>query len=32
MGLDYMKMDFVFNGRTFHLIEEGSGPIKQIIA
>jgi len=32
MGLDYQKMDFVANGRTFHLIEEGDGPIKQIIA
>ena len=31
MGLDYAKMDFIYNGRTFHLIEEGGGPIKQII-
>jgi hypothetical protein len=32
MGLDYKKMDFQYNGRTFHLIEEGDGPIRQIIA
>jgi hypothetical protein len=31
MGLDYTKMDFQYNGRTVHLIEEGSGPIKQIL-
>jgi hypothetical protein len=32
LGLDYTKMDFQANGRTFHLIEEGGGPIRQIIA
>ena len=32
LGLDYKKMQFQSMGRTFHLIEEGDGPIKQIIA
>ena len=32
MGLDHKKMQFQANGRTFKLIEEGEGPIKQIIA
>jgi Protein of unknown function (DUF1501) len=31
-GLDYTKMNFQFNGRTFHLIEEGDGPIMDILA
>ena len=32
LGLDYKKMQFQSMGRTFHLIEEGDGPIRQIIA
>jgi hypothetical protein len=32
MGLDHTKMDFILNGRPFHLIEEGLGPIKDILA
>ena len=32
LGLDYKKMDFVLNGRPFHFIEEGTGPIKKILA
>lgn len=32
MGLNYKKMDFVLNGRPFHLIEEGTGPIKNILS
>jgi len=32
MGLNYQKMDFVLNGRPFHLVEEGSGPIQAILA
>jgi hypothetical protein len=31
MGLDYKKMDFVVNGRPFHLVEEGLGPITNIL-
>ncbi len=31
MGLDYKKMDFVVNGRPFHLVEEGTGPIMNIL-
>jgi hypothetical protein len=31
MGLDYKKMDFVLNGRPFHLVEEGLGPINAIL-
>ena len=33
-GLDYKKMQFQFNGRTFHLIEEeeGGGPIRAILS
>ena len=31
MGLNHKKMDFPFNGRTFHLIEEGTGPIQNIL-
>jgi hypothetical protein len=32
VGLDYKKMDFVVNGRPFHLVEEGDGPITRILA
>ncbi len=32
MGLDYTKMDFILNGRPFHLIEEGLGPINNILS
>jgi hypothetical protein len=32
MGLDYKRMSVVVNGRPFHLIEEGTGPIKDILA
>ena len=32
MGLNYKKMDFIANGRPFHLIEEGTGPITNILA
>lgn len=32
MGLNYKKMDFVLNGRPFHLIEEGKGPIVNILS
>lgn len=32
LGLNYKKMDFVLNGRPFHLIEEGSGPITKILS
>lgn len=31
MGLNYKKMDFNTNGRAFHLIEEGTGPITAIL-
>lgn len=31
-GLDYKKMQFRSNGRNFHLIEEGDGPIMEIIS
>ncbi|MDQ6664234.1 MAG: DUF1501 domain-containing protein [Acidobacteriota bacterium] len=31
MGLDYKKMDFILNGRPFHLVEEGTGPIVSIL-
>jgi hypothetical protein len=31
-GLDYTKMQFNFNGRTFHLVEEGDGPIMDILS
>src|SRR5580765_2933744 len=31
VGLDYKKMDFVLNGRPFHLVEEGLGPINAIL-
>ncbi|HYZ87006.1 MAG TPA: DUF1501 domain-containing protein [Bryobacteraceae bacterium] len=32
LGLNYRKMDFVLNGRTFHFIEEGNGPINAILS
>jgi hypothetical protein len=32
LGLDYKKMDIEVFGRTFHLVEEGGGPMKAIIA
>ena len=32
IGLNYKKMDFVLNGRPFHLVEEGLGPIDAILA
>jgi hypothetical protein len=32
LGVDYKKMQFRALGRTFHLVEEGDGPIKEIIA
>lgn len=32
MGLNYKKMDFVLNGRPFHLVEEGTGPITTILS
>jgi uncharacterized protein (DUF1501 family) len=31
MGLNYQKMDFTTNGRAFHLIEEGTGPMVNIL-
>lgn len=31
MGLNYQKMDFNASGRAFHLIEEGTGPIRSIL-
>ena len=31
VGLDYKKMDFIANGRPFHLIEEGTGPMTNIL-
>ena len=31
MGLNYKKMDFTLNGRAFHLIEEGTGPMLNIL-
>jgi uncharacterized protein (DUF1501 family) len=31
LGLDYTKMQFQALGRTFHLVEEGEGPIKDIL-
>jgi hypothetical protein len=32
VGLDYKKMDFVVNGRAFHLVEEGQGPVQAILS
>ena len=31
MGLNYKKMDFTLNGRAFHLIEEGTGPMLNVL-
>lgn len=31
LGLNYKKMDFVLDGRPFHFIEEGTGPIASIL-
>jgi hypothetical protein len=31
MGLNYQKMDYVLNGRPFHFIEEGTGPIMNVL-
>jgi hypothetical protein len=31
LGLDYKKLDFVLNGRPFHLVEEGLEPIEAIL-
>jgi hypothetical protein len=32
VGLDYKKMTYDFMGRTFRLVEEGGGPIMEILA
>jgi hypothetical protein len=32
LGLDYKKMQIRVIGRTFHLVEEGEGPIKEILS
>ena len=32
LGLDYKKMEHHVFGRTFRLVEEGGGPIKEILA
>ena len=32
LGLDYKKMEYDFMGRTFRLVEEGGGPIREILA
>ena len=32
LGIDYTKMQFQALGRTFHLVETGDGPIKDILA
>jgi hypothetical protein len=32
LGLNYKKMDFTANGRAFHLIEEGTGPMMNILS
>jgi hypothetical protein len=32
MGLNWKKMDFILNGRPFHFIEEGAGPITKILS
>lgn len=32
LGLDYKKMFVEAMGRTFHLVEEGSGPIRAILS
>ena len=32
LGLDHTKMEIPVFGRTFHLVEEGDGPITQILS
>jgi hypothetical protein len=32
MGLDYQKMTLPVFGRTMRLVEDGDGPIKEIMA
>ena len=32
VGLDYKKMEYNVFGRITHLVEEGEGPIKEILA
>ena len=32
LGLDYKKMEYESVGRTFRLVEEGGGPIREILA
>ena len=32
LGLNYSKMEIPVFGRTFHLVEEGDGPIKAILS
>ena len=32
LGLDYKKMNFEALGRTMHLVQEGDGPISQILS
>jgi len=32
LGLDYRKMELKVIGRTMRLVEEGDGPIKEILA
>jgi hypothetical protein len=32
LGLNHKKMDFTANGRAFHLIEEGDGPMMNILS
>ncbi len=32
LGLDHTKMEIQVNGRTFKLVEEGGGPIREIIS
>lgn len=32
LGLDYKKMEYDFMGRTFHLVEDGGGPIQEILS
>ena len=31
LGLNYKKMDFLMNGRPFHLVEENLGPISAVL-
>jgi len=31
LGLDYKRMEYEFMGRTFRLVEEGTGPIVEIL-